>query len=217
MVIDAIQRIRRHRGPLLLGVLLATVVTVPLLVPGSPGRVQAGGYGYKNKHRYNYAAIIARCKGSCGRTKSAILSCIGRGQKLADKNCRTAFKLDLANCVGDRVCKKDARSRMKLCVKSAGACARHQRRAISGMGNYCNRCCQRTRGSGGCQSGFSSSQFYGSQRSYGRLNCVVGDGGGACGGGSPSGALLPSVSDRIRSRLAFLVPWLVDGWSGASH
>jgi hypothetical protein len=268
MAIDANRRVRRFRGPVLLGALLATVVTVPLLVPGSPGRVQARRYARYRK--YNYGAIIARCQGRCGRTNSAIRTCIARDQKAAVRNCKSVYRTDRASCGGDAACKNDARSRFKLCVRSAGSQARYERKGAKGIG-YCKRCCRRTRGSGSCQNSFSSSPFYGSVRYRGRLRCVgggyTGGGGGGggprcekaceraaavaarqcgragrvkggdpnclaqaeqerqaclgrCGGGLPprgsaSGAFLPSLSDAIRSRLARLVPWLVDGWSAA--
>jgi hypothetical protein len=256
------QHIRRLRGPLLLGTLLAAVVTVPLLIPGSPDPVRAKRYGYK---KYNYAAKIGRCKSGCGGTGAAIRACIARDVKLAAKNCKATYAADKGACGGDATCKRDARSRFRLCVKSAGSQGKYERKRLTGRehgGGYCNHCCQRTRGElPTCLDGFSSSPFYGSRRYKGSLHCAGGDGGGGdtgscesscnraaaagrkrcgqgkkadpdclaqvdlelraclsrCQGGSPSGAFMPGLTDAIRSRLARMVPWLVNGWSASER
>jgi hypothetical protein len=254
-----------------LGLLLATVVAVPLLIPGTPERAQARKYG----SRYNYEEIIGRCKARCGGRNGSIQACIGRAQNRVRKNCRDAYKVDLAACVGSAPCKVDVKARFRLCAKSAASQAALDRKNLKRKGyglNRCNGCCQRTKGGGSCLGYFESSRFYGSYKYRGRLTCVddgsVGGGGSpcvaacdraakstlktcaagkraegpssgprprargpvdpacaarveeirqaclrTCAGGSPSGAFLPGVSDAIRSRLARLVPWLVEGWS----
>ena len=266
-------RARRYRGPAALGLLLATVVAVPLLVPGTPERAQARKYG----SRYNYEEIIGRCKSRCGGRNGSIQACIGRDKKRVRKNCRDTYKVDLAACVGSAPCKSDVQSRFRLCAKSAVRQALLDLKKLKQKGyglNRCNGCCQRTKGGGPCLSYFESSRFYGSYKYRGRLTCVddgsVGGGGGTpctsdcdriakanlkrcaaigkrvagssseprprargpvdtacaaqveearqachrvCAGGSPSGAFLPGMSDAIRSRLARLVPWLVEGWA----
>ena len=265
------RRGHRYRGPATLAVLLATVVAVPLLIPATPEPVQA-------RRRYydppDYGAIIGRCKARCGSRNSSILTCIGRDQKQARKNCKNTYQTDLAACVGAAPCTTDVKARFRLCAKSAGNQAALDRKSVKRKGygvNRCNGCCQRTKGGGSCLGYFESSRFYGSHKYKGRLSCVV-DGSGGSGGtpcvaaceqaakgglkacavgkraggssseprprargpvdptcaaqveaakqaclractGSPSGAFLPGVSDAIRSRLARLVPWLVEGWS----
>jgi hypothetical protein len=263
-------RARRYRGPAALGLLLATVVAVPLLVPGTPERAQARRYG----NSYDYDAIIGRCKARCGGRNTSILACIKRDEKKARKNCKNTYTTDLAACVGAAPCTTDVKSQFRLCAKSAGNQAMSDRRSLKKKGygvNRCNGCCQRTKGGGSCLSYFESSRFYGSYKYRRRLNCVVDDSGSSSGNpcvatcersrkanlkacavgkraggsssnpsprargpvdptcaarveemhqaclrgctGSASGAFLPGVSDAIRSRLARLVPWLVEGWA----
>jgi hypothetical protein len=173
------------RGPgggyTLLSLVLLAVVTAPLLIPASPDVVFARRYGRAN-YAARYARYIARCKGSCGRKNGAIQACIGRARKAEARNCRAIYNADRALCT-DTTCKQDIKSRLKLCLRTAGGGARQDGKARGYGVRKCSSCCRRTKGQGSCLRYFSSSRFYNSFRYRGRLNCYAGDGGtpvGSC-------------------------------------
>lgn len=153
---------------------LLTIVALPLMIPGTPGPVEARkcakGYSCPKK---KYVKYTKRCVHHCDGTRSAIFSCIGSAQKLAIKNCRADFK----SCNGDPSCKGGAKSRLHLCIKSARAEGGNDRQESSAK--RCKGCCRHTNGQGSCHSYFSSSPFYGSYRYHGKLYCVRGYGGGS--------------------------------------
>jgi hypothetical protein len=191
-----------RRMQLVVLVLVALGVLAPLMVAWEPEPVEARRYG----RRYNYSSYIGRCKRGCNRTAGVIKQCIrrevlGRGVK----RCKNTLVQLRTDCVGNKVCRQDAQRAFKSCKASAIAAAKAENR--SSAGRRCTSCCQRTRGQGACSNYFRNSRFYGSYRSYGRLFCFQNY------GGSPSGAFLPDFSDRLRSRLAALIPFLTRDWS----
>jgi hypothetical protein len=196
---------RVGRGHTALVTALVVAVLAALFVPWSPGTVQARRYG----RRYNYGAVIGRCKGGCGRTAGALAGCRKRFVKSFADQCRGAARVDDTACAGDAACRRTVRTRLRSCVKQGAAQMRADRRRSSA--GACGRCCQKTKGGGDCGNYFGGSRFFGSSRYGRRLECVdnyagaAGPGVGRSPGGGFTGKRKIGATDLLRARAVALL------------
>lgn len=186
-------RLTRARVALILA--LCAAVTAALLLPWTPTDAQARRYGRK----YNYGAVIARCKGGCRSTAGAISACRNRFVRTRRSQCVQASRAAKASCAGDGACKRSAQSTLRTCVGEAAQQARADRGRTNARG--CGRCCQKSRGSGSCRGYMSGSRFYGSSRYRGGLSCTDNQVSSA----SPDS--LGDTADRLRG---IALAWLRD-------
>lgn len=188
---------RNRRGRLLVVVLLAGIVSAPLILPWHVESVQARRYG-KRYGKKSYASYIARCKRGCNATGGTIKACARALLKRGKDVCKAAYKADAADCT-DRSCRKVLKSRLNTCKNEKKNEIGSDRKTYSLA--KCGRCCQKTRGQGSCQSYLQGSRFYGSSRYHGRVNCVDSY------VGSPSGAF-SEVTGTLRDRIRPWFSWL---------
>jgi hypothetical protein len=228
-----------RRVQVVLTLALAAAVTVPLLVGTRPAPVEARCYG---KYAAKCQAYVGRCHAKCGKKSGAIRACAARLLKQSVKGCVGTMKQFIADCTDSPAsCRQEGKQLLASCRKQARGVLKADLNAINKRPNgtpACNKCCNRTSGQAGCLGYFSNSRFYGASRYRGHLSCPYGtpptttcipDGGGGkkprtravCTTttttlrppGSPSGAFVSSVTDRLRGYLASLIPSLTSRWS----